>query len=64
MQEFTIALRDEFILNALKREAERRQLALEELMEEVLDLWYFQEVLGRNYTLERIAEVNRTRPRQ
>lgn len=64
MEQFTITLRDEFVLNALQREAERRQLSLDELIEEVLDLWYFQDVLGRNYTLERIAEVNRTRPRQ
>jgi hypothetical protein len=63
MSEIKVTLPGGPALIALKREAERRQMPVETLVIEMLHQWR-REATGENRTLQRIAEVNNTPPRQ
>ena len=63
MAELKITLPSGPALQALRREAERRKMPVEALVVEMLHQWH-REASGENRTLQRIAEVNQTPPRQ
>ena len=63
MTEIHVTLPTGPALQALRREAERRKMPVEALVVEMLHQWR-REATGENRTLQRIAEVNQTPPRQ